>query len=209
MPIVLPAVRTLYGLSALAAAVQGGYLPPLYLVIESNGSTLYAASAGVTSIQTHATVDLTGDSQIVLSPGLATQETVTFTARSGTTDPYTYTLASATVNAHAAGDPVCRMVLASDTMSQVVSEVAYDSTNDPGNRSLSVGGYSTGTGQWTMQFYLTGIQASAYIMTVGLSDSPVIGQGNLHAHLIVATNHVFANPATAVDLEIDVPLTLA
>lgn len=209
MPIVLPAVRTLYGLSALAAAVQGGYLPPLYLVIESNGSTLYAASSGVTSIQTHAAVDLTGDSQIVLSPGLATQETVTFTARSGTADPYTYTLASTTANAHAAGDPVCRMVLDSDTMSQVVSEVAYDSTNNPGNRSLSVGGYSTGTGQWTMQFYLTGIQANAYIMTVGLSDSPTIGQGNLHAHLIVATNHVFVNPATAVDLEIDVPLTLA
>ena len=208
MTVTLPAVRTNYGLTALAAAVQGGYLPPLYLVIEDNGSTISAATAvGATSIQTVARVDLAGDSQLVLSPGLSTQETVTFSAVSGS-GPYTYTI-SATTQAHAAGDPVCRMVLATDTMSQVVSEIQYDSTNAPNQRLQSVSGYSTGNGEWTMQFYLTGIQASSYIMTVGLSDSITVGQGNLHAHLIVATNHVFTSLSTATDLEIDIPLQLS
>lgn len=205
----LPAVRTNYGLTALAAAVQGGYLPPLYLVLENNGSTLVAGiNTGVTSFQTPARVDLTGDTQIVLSPGLPSQETVTFTAVTGT-GPYTYTLSTGTFNVHALGDPVCRLPLASDTMTQVTGEIEYDPANAPGQRSQSVSGYSTGNGEWTMQFYLTGIQADSYIMTVGLSDSPVIGQGNLHAHLVVATNHVFVSAPSATDLEIDVPLTLS
>lgn len=205
----LPAVRTQYGLTALAAAVQGGYLPPLYLVLENNGSTLSAGiNTGVTSFQTPARVDLAGDTQIVLSAGLPSQEVVSFSSVSGT-GPYTYTLTAGTFNVHATGDPVCRMPLATDTMSQVSGEIEYDPANAPGTRTQAVSGYSTGVGEWTMQFYLTGIQADSYLMMAGLSDSPVLGQGNLHAHLILAVNHVFSNPATATDLEIDVPLTLS
>lgn len=205
----LPAVRTNYGMTALAAAVQGGYLPPLYLVLMNNGSTMFAtANAGVTSIQTNQAVHLTGDTQIVLSPGLSTQETVTWTGVSGT-GPYTYTLSAATTQNHPAGDPVCRLPLSTDTMASVVNEVAYDSTNFPNLRLASVAGYSTGNGQWTMQFYYTGIQASTYIMTVGLSDSATIGQGNLHAQLIIATDHTFQNVSTASDIEIDVPFQIS
>lgn len=203
----LPAIRTTYGLTALAAAVQGGYAPPVYLVLENNGSTLSAGyAAGVSAVQLVARVDLAGDTQIVLSPGLPTQETVSFSSVTGT-GPYTYNLTSPTFNTHATGDHVCRMPQASDTMAQVSGEFGFDPANSPGQRSSSPAGYSTGTGEWTMQFYLTGIQADSYIMMVGLSDSPNIGQGNLHAHLIVAVDHTFTTQAAATDLEIDVPLT--
>lgn len=203
-------VMTQYGKTALASAIQGNgiYTPPLYLVLENNGSTLQAAPApnpGASSIITLAPVHLSGDTQIVLGAGLPTQEVVTFTAATGA-GPTTYTLSGVTANSHAAGDPVCRVPLASDTMTQIQNEIQYDSTNAPGLRLQSVSGYTTGPNEWTMQFYLTGIEASSFLMMCGISDSPSIGQGNLHAHMVLGTNHVYVPANGGVDLEIDIPL---
>lgn len=202
------AVLTAYGRTALASAIQGSYVPPLYLVLESNGSTVSASYvAGVTTIQTVAPVHLAGDTQLILGVGLPTQETVTFSAATGA-GPTTYTLSAATAYAHAAGDPACRLPLTSDTMAQVVSEIQYDPTYDPNLRVQSVGGYSTGVGQWTMQFFVSGIEASAFLMTGGLADANTVGQGNLHAHFAIGINHVYNALNGGVDLEIDVPIQL-
>lgn len=202
-------VLTTYGLSALAAAVSGNYVPPVYLVLENNGSTVQtAANAGVTSIQTALPVHLAGDSELVLGVGLGTQEVVSFSAATGA-GPTTYTLTTPTTQAHAAGDPVCRVPLTADGMGQVQNEIAYDPTNSPGQRLQSYGGYSSGPGTWVLQFFLTGIEASAFLMMVGLSDSPVIGQGNLHAHATLGTNHVFNPVSGGVDIEIDIPISIA
>lgn len=202
-------VMTQYGISALASAVQGNYSPPLYLVIENNGSTLSSAvNIGAPTISSTTRVDLTGDSQLVLGAGLVSQEVVKFNGVSGS-GPYTYTLTTTPVFAHASGDPLCRLPLATDTLLQVVNEQEYDHANDPGLRLQSVSGYSTALGNWTMQFFLTGIEASTFIMTVGLSDSPTIGQGNLHAHAVVGINHVYNSSVGGVDIELDIPINLA
>jgi hypothetical protein len=199
-------VLTQYGLSALAAAVQGNYIPPRYLVLENNGSTLATpASAGATSLLTAARVDLPGDTQLVLGAGTASQEVVAFTNVTGVT----YTLATPLTFSHPSGDPLCRLPLASDTLLQVVNELEFDHTNFPGARLQSVSGYATAAGEWTMQFFLSGIQASAFLMTIGLSDSPLLGQGNLHAHAVVGVNHVFNAGTGGVDIELDLPLNLA
>lgn len=205
----MPALLTTYGLTALASAVQGTYAPPLYLVLENNGSTFAAgASAGVTAISSNAAVHLPGDTQLVLGVGLAGQETVTFTSVT-TAAPYVYTLTAPVVYQHVTGDPLCRLPLATDTMAQVVNELQYDSVNDPNLRLQSVSGYSSGNGAWTMQFYLTGIEASSFLMTIGLSDSPTIGQGNLHYHATLGVNHVYVPANGGVDVEIDIPITLS
>lgn len=199
---------TNYGLSMLASALQGNYSAPLYLVLEGNGSTVASTvAAGATSIESVANVWLAGDDQLVLGAGLPTQEVVTYSSIVGT-GPYTYNLTAPTTQNHTSGDPLCRVPLVTDTLAQVVNELQYDSTNAPGLRLASVSGYSTGTGNWTMQFYLTGIEASAFLMTVGLSDNPNVGQGNLHAHFVLGVNHVYNPISGGVDIEIDVPLTL-
>lgn len=202
-------ILTGYGISALAAAVQGNYAPPLYLVIENTGSTLVSSiSAGANTLQSVAKVDLAGDSQLVLGVGTTAQETVGFSGVTGS-GPYTYTLSTPTLYAHASGDPLCRLPLPSDTMAQVVGEIEYDHANQPGQRLQSISGYSTASGEWTMQFFLTGIEANTFIMMVGLSDSPLIGQGNLHAHATVGINHTFTTLSAAKDIELDLPITLA
>jgi hypothetical protein len=93
-------------------------------VIESNYATFQQdySTPGTTTIQTDIRVDQTLDTQIVLSPGLVSQELVTFTGVTGT-GPYTYTLATPTANTHPVGDPVCRQVNVQDTMTSVVDEV--------------------------------------------------------------------------------------
>lgn len=204
----MPGVLTAYGLAALASAVQGNYAPPLYLVIENNGSTLSSlVNVGATSLQTVAKVDLAGDSQLVVGTGTINEETLPFSSVSGT-GPYTYTLSSPATKSHAVSDPICRLPLSTDTMSQVASEQQYDSVNDPGLRLQSVSGYASGPGQWTMQFFLTGIEASTFLMTIGLSDSPTIGQGNLHLHATYGKDHTFNPVSGGVDLELDVPVSL-
>jgi hypothetical protein len=130
---------------------------------------------------------------------------VTFTSVSGST----YTLSTPTTYAHPLADPLCRLPLSSDTLLQVVNELEFDHTNFPGQRLQSVSGYATAAGEWTMQFFLSGIQASAFLMTLGLSDSPYIGQGNLHAHMVSGLNHVYNPTNGGVDIELDLPINLA
>ena len=199
-------VWTAFGLTALASAIGAAYTPPLYLVIESNYALLQLAypSAGATTILTDIRIDGATDTQIVLSPGLATQEVVTFSGVTGT-GPYTYTLSTPTVNAHSLSDPVCRQVYTGDDMTTVVNEIQYDSVNFAGLRAVSPGGYSGGIGNWTIQFYLTGTSALAYLMICGISDSNTIGAGNLHNHFILGYNHISATN----DIEIDGSLTLS
>lgn len=204
----MPGVLTSYGLSALASAVQGNYTPPLYLVIENNGSTLNAlVNVGDNSLKSTARVDLTGDTQLVVGTGTTNEETLTFSSVTGT-GPYTYTLSTPAAKSHAVSDPICRLPLASDGMLQVVNEQQFDSVNQPNLRLKSVNGYASGNGQWTMQFFLTGIEASFFLMTLGLSDSPTIGQGNLHLHATYGKDHTFNPVSGGVDLELDVPVSL-
>lgn len=204
----MPGVLTAYGLAALASAVQGNYTPPLYLVIEGNGSTLSAlVNVGATSLQSVARVDLAGDTQLVVGTGTPNEETLAFSAVSGA-GPYTYTLSTPATKSHAAADPLCRLPLSTDTMAQVASEQQFDSVNQPGLRLASVSGYASGPGQWTMQFFLTGIEASYFLMTIGLSDSPTIGQGNLHLHSTYGLDHTYNPVSGGVDIEIDVPVSL-
>lgn len=197
---------TNYGVTALASAIGNAYTSPLSLVIESNYATLQldASTPGATSILTDIRIDQSIDTQIVLSPGLATQEIIGFTGVTGT-EPYTYTLATPTVNAHPVGDPVCRQVNGQDTMANVVGEIQYDPVNFPNQRAQSPGGYSNGVGNWTIQFYLPGPSALNYLMLCGLSDSATIGTGNLHNHFIIGYNHT--NPSN--DVEIDGSITLS
>lgn len=194
---------TQYGLIQVAGALTNGE-QSLYLVIESFSASLSSSlSPGATSVTTNQRVDQTGDIQIVLSPGLSTQEIVSFSAVSGS-GPYTYTISPCS-HAHASGDPVCRQVAVTDTMSNVVGEVQFDPVNAPGQRVVSPGGYSVGPGNWVFQFYLPGGTAQTQIMICGISDSQFIGQGNLLAHFILGLN----NSGGTNDLEIDASLTIA
>ena len=91
-----------------------------YLQLGTNGTDLGAAIAvGATSISVNENVLGTATTgSIVLNPSTpgntnTDTETVTVSAVSGT-GPYTYTI-SATVNAHAAGEPVVMEALATDT----------------------------------------------------------------------------------------------
>lgn len=197
-------VFTNYGLTALASAIGGGYMPPTWLVIDSAQTTLSNGySPGATSIQTTGAVDLVGDTQLVLNPGAGNQETVTFTSRSGT-GPYTYALSAGLANTHVSLETVCRQTSASDTLSTVVTEVQYDPVNAAGQRIQSVAGFSSGNGNFTMQFYITAAQAQAKFNTVGLADTLNTGSGNLHDHAVLGYDHT----AGTNDAEIDVSLTL-
>lgn len=205
----LPVVRrknlfTNFGLTALASAIGGVYSAPLWLAINNTYTTMFAAyAAGVTTIQTNGDPTLVGDTQLVLSAGLAAQETVTFTAKNGA-GPYTWTLSSATVNAHALNDPVARAITQADTLASFTSEQQYDSVNAPGQRMMNTAGYSTGTGNYIVQFYMSGNQATnVYFVTIGLVDSSKIGQGNLHNAVVLGYNHTTTN-----DVEIDGSVTL-
>lgn len=189
------------GLTQLAGALGGGYTPPQYLVLDSWNPKLQAAyTIGATSISTDKQAHLTGDTQLVLSPGTANAEVVTFSNVTGT-GPYVYTI-SATVNAHSLNDFACRNPLLTDTVSSIQQEAQYDSLQ-PTARSQTTGGYSAGTAQYTQTFFLTGTQALFDIVTVGMADNATIGAGLLHDHLALGYTHSSGN-----DVEIDVTLSL-
>ena len=198
-------VVTGFGLTNIANAWGGTAVAPLYLVIDNSQTSLYTAySSGVSSIQTNARIDQSGDTQLVLSPGDVSQEVVSFTSVSGS-GPYTYALSSPTVNAHNAGEYVVRQVKQGDNMTSVLGEIEYDHTNDPNKRIQAAGGYSNGVGNWTQQFYFSGTMGQLLFMTVGLADSNTIGQGNLHNYVVFGLDHT----ASTNDLEVDVVLTIA
>lgn len=194
---------TTYGITALAGAPSGTYTPPVYLVIDTTSTTLAASySPGVNSITTQTDPTIAGDTQLVLGVGLATQETVTFTAKSGS-GPYTWTLSSATTNSHTSGDAVVRAPTSSDTITSVLSEAQYDPTYAAGLRAPQTANYSPGTGQNTMQFFIAGVQATnVYFAHVGLSETQSVGSGNLHNYAAFGYNHNNTN-----DVEIDVTWT--
>lgn len=194
------------GLNALASAVQGAYVAPTFLVIDSAGAKLQANySAGVTAVNTDVRVDIGSDTQLILSPGTANQETVTFTSVVGS-GPYTYNLSAPTANAHNLDDYALRKPLVTDDMTTVVTEAQYDSTNAPGQRMPAASGYSNGSiGEWTIQFYFTGTQAPVVFNTLGLADSSDVGAGSLHNHFVLGYDHTTSGN----DVEIDGLLTIA
>jgi len=201
-------VFTTFGLTALASAIGGGYTFPNSLVMEGFGSSILDPSGvavGATSVTLGARVDQTGDNQLILSPGLPAQETVTFSAVNPNAGlgGFTYTLSAPTTRVHPLSDPACRVPSANDTMVNVAGEIQYDPTNAPNARIQSATGYSQGPGNFTIQFYVTGIQALTTIYLIGLSDSVVLGGGNLHNHVVLGYTHPLGT-----DVEIDGSLTL-
>lgn len=191
-----------YGLTQLASAVQGGYSAPAYLIIDTFGPHFSATyAAGVNAVASPTRVDVAGDTQLVLSPGTARQETVTFSSVTGT-GPYTYHLTGNTTQIHNVTDYLTRAPKATDTLTNVITEAQYDATNAPNQRMQSVAGYSQTTHNWTMQFYFNAGQALVNIMSCGLSESPTVGAGHLHNHFVLGYNH------TSGDVEIDGSLTL-
>ena len=205
-------IVTNYGLTALASAPSGQYLPPQYLVIDTASTTLNAAvNPGDTTVQLLADPTVAGDTQLVLSVGLASQETVTITGPGVLTtgfpnNYYLFTLTSPAVNAHLAADPVVRQVTGGDTMASVLSEAQYDPTFNANQRSALTAAFSPGTGQNTMQFFMSGTTATnLFFAHVGLADQPGIGAigTNLHNYAALGYLHNSNN-----DVEIDVNWTL-
>lgn len=195
---------TTYGLTAFASAPSGVYTFPVYLVIEQTSTTLSATySAGVTTIQTAGDPTLPGDTQLVLGTGLAGQETVTFSSKSGT-GPTTFVLTGPTSNPHNLGDLVVRAPSTGDTMASVVSEAQYDSVNAPNQRVLQTSNYSPASGQNIMQFFISGVTATNVMFAhIGLADSLTVGTGNLHNYAALGYDHTNTN-----DVEIDVTWTV-
>src|SRR5258708_4584106 len=163
-------LQTTFGITAYALAPGGGYLAPTYMVIETTKAAITSGGpAGTTSFVTDIDPTTAGDTSLVLGVGLATQETVTFSLKTGT-GPYTWTT-SASVNTHNPAEFVIRPALAADTMAQVINEAQYDSVNAPNQRAFTSGNYSPGVGQGTMQFYFSGLAATnLFFAHVGLAD---------------------------------------
>jgi hypothetical protein len=196
---------TTSGLTSLASAISGNYVPPNYLILNNNTTTVVGGnSPGDTTVTLAARIDQTGDTQIVLSLGLANQEIATFSAVSSVTGGYAYTV-SPLVSSHAAGDMVTRQPTVNDTMSSINSEQQYDSTNAPNARLQSVAGYSGGPGNWVIQYYFVAQAAVCYISSVALTDTITIGQGTLHNHCVLGYDHT----SGTTDVEIDGSLTLS
>ena len=194
---------TSYGLTALASAFGGTYVQPVYLLLDNKDATLTTGySSGVTSVSMSARIDIAGDTSIVLGVGTANEETIAFSAVSGT-GPYVYTV-STTTKAHSSGDYCCRAVRSADTLSSIQAEFQYDSVNFPGKRLKSTGFFSSGTGNGTMQFFMTGGQAISRWESLGTSENDTVGAGNLHNHLTLGYNHT-----SGIDVELDISLTLS
>lgn len=194
-------IATNYLLTNIGSALSGAFTAPLYLAVDSSFTYLHqAANIGDTTIYTTDNLFQVGDTQLTLGAGQSNQETVTFTSVSGT-GPYTYALSTPLTFAHTTLDPdwVVRTPTAADAVTSLVSEMEYDSTDYPSTRMASPGGYSPGTGQWTVQFFFPGPTLQGYIMTAGLIDLPTLGVGQLHNHFIIGYNH----NSTVNDLEID------
>lgn len=198
-------IQTNTGLTNYASAFQGSYSAPIYMVIGGTFGAIQNSgglAVNATSVTLDKAIDIAGDTSLVLGVGTANQETVTWSARSGT-GPYTYTIAACT-KTHAQLDKCVRVPLVGDTMASVQAEVQFDSVNNLGQRMTSLGGFSPGVGQWTMQFFFNANQALVFFGLVGLADNLQIGLGSLHNHLALGYNH-----ATGFDAEIDASLTLS
>lgn len=195
-----------YGLTALASAFGGDYLAPLYLVIDNYSGQIQnvgTVAIGATSISLDKRVDKPGDTQIVLGVGTGNEEKVSFSAVSGG-GPYTYTI-SATTKTHLHNDYVVRAAKQGDVIATIQSEVQYSPVAFPNKRLKRTGtGYSSGTGNHVMSFFITGNQAIGRWESLGTSESDTVGAGNLHNHLTVGYNHT-----SGTDTQIDVSLTLA
>lgn len=172
----------------VAASPTTPFMP--YIQAGTNGTTLDGAVAvGATSISVVS--DILGSAStgsIVLNPGPTTgspntdTETVTVSAKSGS-GPYTYTI-SATVNAHASGEPVVMETLVADTKlgvaygssatlaTQTSSGASWTDTasiSPSSNQSFYEFGIfsaSTGSGTATMYSHVT---TSAYNIASGSS----------------------------------------
>lgn len=196
---------TSFGLTAIASAPNGGYVPPQYLALNSAHTTLSAALAttGLTTLQTVVRIDIAGDTQLVLSPNTANTEIVTFSTVTGT-GPFTYTLSTPTTKTHALSDIVIRQTNINDTLTTgIVTPIQYDSVNAPSQWPTSVGGYQTSAGIWTVQFYFSVGQIASYLATAGLIDTQTFGSGNLHNHLVIGEDHT----ADTTDFELDIVIT--
>lgn len=194
------------GLSSLASAISGNYIPPVYLILASNYATVaFTTAVAATSITLSSQVDQPGDTQIVLSIGLANQETVTFSSVVVSVDTtVTYTLTTPCVYVHNVGEQCARQAMAGDTMNNILGETEYDPANSPLTRATSMSGYSGGAGNWIIQFYFVLGQATMYISDIGLTENPAIGSGTLHNHVVLGYDHTSASS----DVEIDGSLTL-
>jgi hypothetical protein len=199
-------VVTTYGKTALAGAWAGSYAPPQYIVIDDKYTTLNSGvTSGVsTTLVVPARVDIAGDTQVIIDPGLGSQETKTFTSVTGS-GPFTYNLSGAVATTHALGAKVVRVLKAADDMSQVQNERQFDATNFPLQRLPVSSSYSTGTGNVVLQFYFTNTQANFWLMALGLSENQNVASGHLHNHIGL----YFDNTAGTSDIEIDVSLTLS
>lgn len=199
-------LMTEFGLTGLASAFGGLYDPPIYLVIDDFSASIQnvgTLSAGATSVTLDERVDEDGDEEIVLGVGTANEEARPFSAVTGS-GPYIYTI-SATAHDHAHGDLVCRQPMETDTIDSIQSEIQYSPIAFPGKRAIKSGnGFSSGTGNHVMSFFITGGQAIGTWMSLGTSESPNIGDGNLHNHLVVGFDHEEGN-----DTQIDISLTLS
>lgn len=195
-----------FGLTGLASAPSGAYIPPLYLVIETSKTTMSSqANAGTSSAVLVADPTIAGDTQLVLSVGLAAEEVVTFNNKSGT-GPFTFTLTGNLAFTHPAADPVVRAVRSTDSMTSVLAEAQYDPTFDAGNRVTLASSFSPGVGQGTSQFFLAGITATnVFFAHVGMADARPVGasSGHLHNYAHLGYSHTTTN-----DIEIDVAWTL-
>lgn len=193
------------GLTSLAAFFSGSGSPPGYLVIDSKSGKITdtSLSIGATTVHSDTIVDESGDTQLVLDLGGANEETVTFSARSGS-GPYAYTV-SATTKTHAVNQYVVRKPKVDDTIAKIQSEVQYSPTIFPGKRSPQRGFYSSGNGNGTAQYMVTGSQAAVRFESLGLSESDTVGAGLLHNHLAVGYDHT----TSGIDVEIDVSIDIA
>lgn len=196
------------GLTQLAANWAGQGQPPLYLIISNFKATLNDATlpAGSTSFTLNVPVHQAGDTSLTLDVGGGSQEQVTFSGATVNGDgTCTYSLNTPTTLAHNTGVWCDRTPLQSDTLAQVQQEVQYDAVAAPNARMKASGnGFSAGSGSYTLQFYMTGNQAVTQWVSLGLSDTPTVGQGLLHHHLLMGFDHQAGN-----DVELDVTLTLA
>jgi hypothetical protein len=193
-----------YGLTALSGAPANVYTAPIYLVIETSNTTHSSTdNAGQNLVHLTADPTISGDTQLVLSVGIAAEETVTFSSKSGT-GPFTFTCTGNLTNSHPAADPAVRAAHVGDSMSSVLVEAQYDPTFDAGNRATLTSSYSPGTGQNTAQFFLAGITATnVFFAHVGMADARPTGSGHLHNYASLGYSHNNTN-----DLEIDVAWTL-
>jgi hypothetical protein len=194
---------TTYGLGQLSSAIGGGYTPPQYLAIESAAPTLLNSPViGATSF-TSTDLALPNTGVMCVGLGAASQENVTCTAISTVSGTTTYTISPGFVNNHTAGEVFTLIPTAADDPTVIQTALQYDPINNPNQWINSVAGYQSGTGQYTLSFYLTAIQAVGYFTKVGLTDSVTIGTGNLHSWLLYGVDH----SAQIEDIQVDCVLT--